>query len=156
MVDHNQDEHDASCNGCDMATGRDADGMFYVDIPSAELVDNPEAAWVNINSFETQAEALKYAQDVFGADALGRVNLVPSVPDAAQERLEAAGPALLAAAKFARSVLSIAPMEMSERMAIEKLNAALSLAGVHMPDCSGDCETMPDGRLACATPIETV
>lgn len=23
----------------------------------------------------------------------------------------------------------------------------------HAPDCSGDCETMPDGQLACATPI---
>jgi hypothetical protein len=27
---------------------------------------------------------------------------------------------------------------------------------VHAPDCSRDCEEMPDGRPACHTPIETV
>lgn len=41
--------------------------------------------------------------------------------------LIAAAPALYEAARFAASVLKVYPMEMSERMAIEKLDAALAL-----------------------------
>lgn len=26
----------------------------------------------------------------------------------------------------------------------------------HAPDCSRDCDVMPDGRLACATPINEI
>lgn len=29
-----------------------------------------------------------------------------------------------------------------------------ALVGQHAPGCSGDCEAMPDGELACATPID--
>lgn len=45
----------------------------------------------------------------------------------ANARLIAAAPALYDAAQFALSVLSVYPMEMSERMAIEQLEAALKL-----------------------------
>ena len=30
------------------------------------------------------------------------------------------------------------------------------IASRHTPGCSGDCDVMPDGRLACATPIHEV
>lgn len=46
---------------------------------------------------------------------------------AANARLIAAAPALYDAARFARSVLAANPMEMSEQMALEKLDAALAL-----------------------------
>lgn len=57
--------------------------------------------------------------------------IAPGVMEAehmANARLMAAAPALCKAARFARSVLAANPMEMSERMAIEKLDAALALA----------------------------
>jgi sensor domain CHASE-containing protein len=43
-------------------------------------------------------------------------------------KLMTAAPDLLAACQFARSVLAANPMEMSERIAIEKLDAAIALA----------------------------
>lgn len=53
---------------------------------------------------------------------------VPVEVAEANARLIAAAPLLHEAARFARSVLAANPMELSERMAIEKLDAALALA----------------------------
>lgn len=55
-------------------------------------------------------------------------NLPSGVEDRANALLVAAAPDLHAAASFALSVLSVYPMELSERMAIEKLTAAIALA----------------------------
>lgn len=45
-----------------------------------------------------------------------------------------------------------------EPASLTSMRAALHKATgrQHAPGCSGDCGTMPDGRLACATPIEQV
>lgn len=57
---------------------------------------------------------------------LGVTGATPKEAEA-NARLIAAAPSLYDAAKFARSVLTANPMELSERMAIEKLDAALAL-----------------------------
>ena len=44
---------------------------FAVDIPS----DDGEE-WVNVKDFETEEEAIEFAQAVFGADEKGRVCLI--------------------------------------------------------------------------------
>lgn len=49
--------------------------LFWVDIPDINSNDNFET-WVNVATFNTEKEALKYAQRVFGADEKGRINLV--------------------------------------------------------------------------------
>lgn len=51
---------------------------YYVDIPSLECVDNPDGAWKNVATFKTREEALKFAQEHFGADENGTVKLVTS------------------------------------------------------------------------------
>jgi hypothetical protein len=44
---------------------------FYVDIPQ---IDKEE--WLNVDFFETREEAIKYAQEHFGADENGMVSLI--------------------------------------------------------------------------------
>lgn len=65
--------------------------------------------------------------DVNYSDGLDEPTLYP---EEANARLIAAAPSLHEAARFARSVLAANPMELSERMAIEKLDAALALANM--------------------------
>lgn len=51
------------------------DGMKYaVDIPQ---LDREE--WINVNYFSTKKEAIKYAQEHFGADDKGRINLISNL-----------------------------------------------------------------------------
>lgn len=48
---------------------------FALDIP--QLNDD---AWQNVSYFETLEEAIKYAQEHFGADDAGRITLVSEMP----------------------------------------------------------------------------
>lgn len=64
---------------------------FYVDIPNStvkyfidpsidyEKVPHPaDTEWVNISKFDNREDALKFAQEMFGADEEGRICLVSS------------------------------------------------------------------------------
>ncbi len=44
---------------------------FYVDIPNAVSEE-----WINIDSFPTREQAIKFAQEEFGADEEGKVSLI--------------------------------------------------------------------------------
>lgn len=50
---------------------------FYVDIPDCnQNPDDPNASFVNIGTFDSQAEAIAAAQRWYGADTEGRIQLV--------------------------------------------------------------------------------
>lgn len=52
-----------------------AEGMkFAVDIPQ---LDKEE--WLCVDYFETEEEAIKFAQEKFGTDEFGNVNLISSL-----------------------------------------------------------------------------
>lgn len=82
------------------------------------------------------AGSVDRARAIFGSDGSVAIAEVIGFPlrkekqAKANERLIAAAPSLYEAATFARSVLAANPMELSERMAIEKLDAALALANI--------------------------
>lgn len=44
---------------------------YYVDIPNA-LSDE----WINIKTFDTKEEAIKFAQEIFGADENGLISII--------------------------------------------------------------------------------
>jgi len=44
---------------------------YYVDIPQ---LDREE--WVNVDTFTSKEEAIKFAQEEFGADEEGRIQIV--------------------------------------------------------------------------------
>lgn len=49
------------------------DAIYWVDIPdSGDL----EGSWKNVGTFDSWAEAARYAADTFGADEKGRVRLI--------------------------------------------------------------------------------
>ena len=50
--------------------------MYYVDIPRPQAVISDDDSWENIAEFETKAEAVEFAQRIFGADKDGKVNLI--------------------------------------------------------------------------------
>lgn len=50
--------------------------IWYVDIPSLECMDNTEGPWLAAATFNNKTEAIKFAQDTFGADETGSVCLV--------------------------------------------------------------------------------
>lgn len=50
--------------------------VWYVDIPSLECVNNPENGWIAAATFNNRADAIKYAQEHFGADETGSIGLV--------------------------------------------------------------------------------
>ncbi len=53
---------------------------YAVDIPNYDIILNGyEAEWRNIDYFETREDAIKFAQEHFGADEEGRINLVTSL-----------------------------------------------------------------------------
>lgn len=50
---------------------------FAVDVPPSYPDRNGSyQEWVNVNYFETREEAIKFAQDNFGADENGMVSLI--------------------------------------------------------------------------------
>lgn len=63
---------------------------FYVDIPTEDCVNNESGAWHNVGEFASEAEALAFATEHFGADSRGRVFLVPSQMDERHDKLEMA------------------------------------------------------------------
>lgn len=85
--------------------------------------------WVNSNG--VIVPAVKQRADVYEqiADVKMRVRAGgPSAEGEANARLIAAAPDLLVAARFALSVLKANPIEMSERLAIEKLESVIASA----------------------------
>lgn len=50
--------------------------MWYVDVPDPHDLD---AAWINIATFETKAEAIAHAKHYFGADEEGRIGTISKV-----------------------------------------------------------------------------
>ena len=49
---------------------------FAVDIPN-NIIDDPE--WVNVGFFKTKEEAIKFAQENFGADEEGKISLISNL-----------------------------------------------------------------------------
>jgi hypothetical protein len=49
---------------------------FYVDIPMAEAIGDPNGAFQEVAVFHTKKEAIEFAKREFGADNQGRVQLV--------------------------------------------------------------------------------
>ena len=49
---------------------------WYVDIPTAECVDNPEASFKNIATFSSREEAVEFCIVHFGADNDGKIHLI--------------------------------------------------------------------------------
>ena len=66
--------------------------QFYVDIPTEDCVRNDSGAWHNVGEFDTEAEALAFAEEHFGADGRDRVFLVPSQMDEQRDNVERAAP----------------------------------------------------------------
>lgn len=64
--EHGLDEDESSYNS------------HYVDIPPTLERYDPEVEieWVNVGSFKTREEALKFAQEMFGADENGCICLL--------------------------------------------------------------------------------
>jgi hypothetical protein len=77
----------------------DESQTFYVDIPTEDCVDNDSGAWHNVGTFYTEAGALAFAEEHFGADARGRVFLVPSQMDQRRDRSEMAATDMVALLK---------------------------------------------------------
>jgi len=53
---------------------------FHVDVPSREAQPNDDQEWINVESFATEAEAIKFAQETYGSDERGFVCLVSPTP----------------------------------------------------------------------------
>ena len=49
---------------------------YYVDIPTIECMDNPDAAFRNVAQFDDPEQAVKFCQEHFGADEKGCVSLI--------------------------------------------------------------------------------
>lgn len=63
---------------------------FYVDIPTEDCINDDSGAWHNVGEFDTEAAALAFAKEYFGADRRSRVFLVPSQMDERRDKLESA------------------------------------------------------------------
>ncbi len=49
---------------------------FTVDIPNPQ---EPQGVWVEVAAFDTEAEALAFAAEFFGADSDGKIGLVSKI-----------------------------------------------------------------------------
>jgi len=125
----------------------DQSQTFYVDIPTEDCLRDDSGAWHNLGQFDTEAAALAFAEEHFGADARGRVFLVPSQMDERRDRLEMATTDIVAVLKDELAALRIwqsarnpggglaLPDEVWDGMtiSIEKIEAALRKAGITDP-----------------------
>ena len=50
--------------------------VFYVDIPQCNGFGEPSEEMRNVESFDSREEAIKFAQEKFGADENGMVSLI--------------------------------------------------------------------------------
>ncbi len=50
--------------------------IYYVDIPSIECVNNPDGPYISVAQFATKEEAIAFAQEQFGADENGQIQIV--------------------------------------------------------------------------------
>lgn len=50
--------------------------LFSIDIPNSDDIVGP---FVNICTFQTKKEALKFAKDIFGADEEGKISLISEI-----------------------------------------------------------------------------
>lgn len=119
--------------------------LFYVDIPTEDCVMNDSGEWRNVGEFDTEAEALGFAKEHFGADDRGRVFLVPSQMDEQRDCMERVAADMVAvlrdelsalriwkAAKTSGGALAV-PDEVWDGMniSIETLEAVLRKAGIN-------------------------
>ncbi len=125
----------------------DESQTFYVDIPSEDCIGDDSGAWHNVGAFNTEAAALAFAEEHFGADARGRVFLVPSQMDERRDKLEMAATDMVAVLEGELAALRIwqsakhpggglaLPDEVWDGMtiSIEKIEAALHKAGITDP-----------------------
>lgn len=51
---------------------------FAVDVPNPNTIGQPNAEWINVNYFETKADAIKFAQEHLGADENGMICVISS------------------------------------------------------------------------------
>jgi hypothetical protein len=49
---------------------------YAVDIPDSNLSPNYEQVFINVGIFTTREEAIRFAQDHYGADENGTINLI--------------------------------------------------------------------------------
>lgn len=49
---------------------------YYVDIPDVNCWRSSEGYWANVGTFDTREEALVFAQNCFGADEEGKIQLI--------------------------------------------------------------------------------
>src|SRR5713226_10686065 len=85
----------------------DQSQTFYVDIPIEDCVDDDSGAWRKQSAFDTELAALAFAEEHFGADARGRLFLVPSQMDERRDRLEMATTDIVAVLKDELAALRI-------------------------------------------------
>jgi hypothetical protein len=126
---------------------------FYVDIPTEDCINSDSGAWHNVGEFDTEAEALAFAKEHFGADSRGRVFLVPSQTDERRDKLEMAAAEMVIvfeaelaalriwqAAKIPAGSLAL-PDDVWDGMSIsiDKIETALREAGIDDPARSGRC-----------------
>jgi hypothetical protein len=123
----------------------DESRTFYVDIPSGDCIGDDSGAWHNVGAFNTEAAALAFAEECFGADARGRVFLVPSQIDERRDRLELAATDMVAVLKGELVALGVwqsakhrggglaLPGEVWDGMtiSIEKIEDTLRKAGIN-------------------------
>jgi hypothetical protein len=120
---------------------------FYVHIPTEACIDDDSGAWHNVGSFDTEAAALAFAGKHFGADARGRVFLVPSQIDKQRDKLEMTATDMVAVLKGELAALGIwqsarnsggvlaLPDDVWDGMTISiaKIEATLCKAGINDP-----------------------
>jgi hypothetical protein len=120
---------------------------FYVDIPTEDCIDDDSGAWHNVGAFDTEAAALAFAGEHFGADARSRVFLVPSQIDKRRDKLEMTATDMVAVLKGELAALRIwqsardpggglaLPDDVWDGMtiSIEKIEATLCKAGINDP-----------------------
>jgi hypothetical protein len=125
----------------------DASQTFYVDIPTEDCIDDDSGAWHNVGAFDTEAAALAFAGQHFGADARGRVLLLPSQIDRRRDRLEMASTEMVALLRDELAALRIwqsarnsvgglaLPDDVWDGMTISiaKIEATLRKAGISDP-----------------------
>jgi hypothetical protein len=54
------------------------DMKYAVDVPNSDVSD-PNNVWLAVEYFKTRKEAVKFAQEKYGADKNGKVSLVSSL-----------------------------------------------------------------------------
>jgi hypothetical protein len=65
---------------------------WAVDLPDPHKYGGEDDAWINLDYFDSEAQAIAFVREHLGADEQGKLNLISFVPD--EENQEEAVPAL--------------------------------------------------------------